>query len=92
MAFVDVHLAIGAARTGRTAAAIAADLVDAMAAVLAGVRFAFVDLRLATMTGVAGMALARVRVVAVDAVSAIARRRLTVVDVRLAGEAYSGGG
>ena len=58
-----------------------------MATILARVRFALVDLRLAQIAGVAGVALAGERVVAVDTVAPMARIGGAVVDVGLAGQA-----
>ena len=55
-----------------------------MAAELARIRFAFVDLRLAQDSGVSRMTVAEEFVDSVDAVSVVAGRALAVVDVDLA--------
>ena len=83
-ALVDIVLAI-AARSPRLAAAlIAADEIFAMTTKLARIRLAFVDLRLAQESVVSGVALARERIDAVDAISVMAGRALAVVDVDFA--------
>lgn len=72
VALVNINLTIWTRRSGRTSAAVAADLVLAVAAVLTRVRFAFINLGLTAMASVAWTALARKRVVAIDADATIA--------------------
>lgn len=81
MAFVHIHLAILARRSGFAATAIAAREIFALTTKLAWIRFAFVDLGLTQIARVAWMALARERIVAIDTETTIARRRLAIVDI-----------
>lgn len=90
-AFVYVYLAVGARRASSTATLVPVDQILARAAVLAGRRSALVQLVLAQQPRVAGMAGARERVLAVDALAVLARVRQAVVDVVLAVEAREAG-
>lgn len=87
VALVDVDLAVDAGRALRTTALVAVDQVLARATELARRTGALVDLRAAQRTRVARMAGAGERVLAVDALAVVARRRFAIVDVDLAARA-----
>lgn len=87
---VDVDLTIGPARARATSALIPIDEILAVALVLARIRFAFVDLSLAEITGESLLAVAYKFILAVNALASVTGRRLTVVDIRLAIRAWKG--
>ena len=91
MALVHVHFTVRTGRARLAAAHVPADQILAVTAEQAGIRFTLIDLYLAQVAGVARIAQAGERVVAVDASAPMARVRLTVVDVRLAGQARVAG-
>lgn len=88
VALVDVDLAVWSRSAGLAETLVAVHQILTYAAELAGIWFTFINLRLAQVARVSGMAHAGEGVLAVDTFTMVARRRGTVIDVCFARYSY----